>query len=90
MLDVSPLLPSLRAMQIKFSKSATAALAVVVFTGAAFAHPGHSMSDPVAELSQPLAGTDHFAAFLALTTVLLVALRLLVNSRAAKKEAARK
>ena len=89
-LDVSPLLPSLRAMQIKFSKSATAALAAVISTGADFAHPGHSTADPVAELSQPLAGADHFAAFVALTTILLLALRGLVNRRAAKMETERK
>ena len=77
-------------MQIRFSKSATAVLAAIISTGAAFAHPGHSTADPVAELSQPLAGADHFAAFLALTTILLLALRVLVNWRAAKKETARK
>ena len=90
MLDVSPLLPSLRAMQIKLSKSVAGTIAGVVSISVAFAHPGHSTADPVAELSQPLAGADHFAAFLALTTILLLALRGLVNHRAAKKEAARK
>jgi hydrogenase/urease accessory protein HupE len=58
-------------MQIKLSKSVAGTIAGIVSISVAFAHPGHSTTDPVAELSQPLAGADHFAAFLALMTVLL-------------------
>jgi hypothetical protein len=44
----------------------------------------------VAQVSQPLAGADHFAAFVALTAILLFSLRAAVNYRAAKKQTARK
>lgn len=77
-------------MQMKFSKFA-AVLVAGIFSGAmASAHPGHAPTDPVAQVSQPLAGADHFAAFLALTSILLFALRTLVKLRAPQKQKARK
>lgn len=77
-------------MQMKFSKS-VAVLVAGIFSGAmASAHPGHAPTDPVAQVSQPLAGADHFAAFLALTTILLLTVRAVVKHRAAKMKTARK
>ena len=77
-------------MQIKFSKF-VAVLMVGIFSSLmASAHPGHAPTDPVAQISQPLAGADHFAAFLALTSILLLTLRGVIKHQAAKKETARK
>lgn len=67
-------------MQTMFSKWA-AVLIVVMSVFHAAAHPGHLPSDFTAEVSQPLAGPDHFVAFIALTSVLLVVLRLVLNRR---------
>ena len=74
-------------MQMNFSKSVAALLVGVLSTAVASAHPGHAPSDVVAEVSQPLAGLDHFVAFLALTSVLLLTLRLVVKARQAKQSA---
>ena len=76
-------------MQIKLSKSVAGIFAGAVSIGPAFAHPGHAPTDTAAQLAHPFAGADHFAVFLALTTVLLLTLRAVVNYRAAKKETAR-
>jgi hydrogenase/urease accessory protein HupE len=70
-------------MQIKCS-AAVGILAGVLLANAAVAHPGHGPTDLAAQVSQPLAGADHFAAFLALTSVLLVALRIVLKHRRAK------
>jgi hydrogenase/urease accessory protein HupE len=51
----------------------------------ASAHPGHAPTDVAAEISQPLAGPDHFVAFVALSSVLLVALRFALKRRDAAK-----
>ena len=85
MLDLCGSFLSLRPMQIKFSKSVAVVFAGIISTGAAFAHPGHAPTDVVAEVSQPLAGVDHLVAFLALTSVLLLALRLVVKVRHARR-----
>ena len=53
-------------------------------TQLALAHPGHAPTDVAAEISQPLAGPDHFIAFIVLTSVLLVAARFAVKIRCAK------
>ena len=90
MLDVSSVLPSLRAMQMKLSKSLLGVFAGILTSSAVFAHPGHAPTDTVAQLAHPFAGADHFAAFLALTTVLLLVLRAAAKYRASKREAARK
>ena len=77
-------------MQMKLSRS-VAVLVAGIFSGVMVsAHPGHAPTDPVAQVSQPLAGADHFAAFLALTSILLLTLRGVVKHRAAKKAMARK
>ena len=77
-------------MQMKFSKFAAVLVVGIVSVMMVSAHPGHALTDPVAQVSQPLAGADHFAAFLALTSILLLALRAGVKHQAAKKETARK
>lgn len=76
-------------MQIKFSKLAATIFAAMIFTGATFAHPGHAPTDPVAQISEPLAGVDHFAAFVALSAILLLVLRGLVKRRSAVVERVR-
>ena len=79
-------------MQMNFSKSAAGVGAGMFLAAVAFAHPGHAPTDVVAEVSQPLAGVDHFAAFLALTVILLLALRAVVKyrtQRAAKMQKVR-
>jgi hypothetical protein len=83
-------LPSLPAMQMKFSKSVATLVAAMISVSLASAHPGHAPTDPVAQVSQPLAGADHFAAFLALTSILLLTVRAVRKHRADKKETARK
>lgn len=77
-------------MQMKFSKFAAVLVAGIFSSVMLSAHPGHAPVDPVAQVSQPLAGADHFAAFLALTSILLLTVRAVVKNRAAKKEMARK
>ena len=70
-------------MQTKFSKT-VAALFAGMFVSTAGAHPGHSPADLTAEVSQPLAGLDHFLVFVAFTSVLLVALRFVLKACAAR------
>lgn len=77
-------------MQMKLSRSMAVLVAGMFSSVMVSAHPGHAPADPVAQVSQPLAGADHFAAFLALTTILLLTVRAVVKHRAAKKEMARK
>ena len=69
-------------MRIKFS--AAGILAGLFLANVAVAHPGHGPTDLAAQVSQPLAGADHFAAFIALTSVLLLALRIVLKHRRAK------
>lgn len=90
MLDVSRLLPSLRAMQMKLSKFATSMIAGIVSSGTAFAHPGHAPTDTVAQLAHPFAGTDHFAVFAVFSSLLLLTLRALIKRQTAKRQTARK
>jgi hydrogenase/urease accessory protein HupE len=71
-------------MRIKFGRLSTAILAGSFLANIAVAHPGHESTDLAAQLSQPLAGADHFAAFIALTSVLLLALRIVVKCRRAR------
>lgn len=71
-------------MQTKFSKSAAVMFAGIFLSTIASAHPGHAPTDVVAEVSQPLAGPDHLVAFVALTSVLLVALWFVVRARAVR------
>ena len=74
---------------MKLMKVATI-LAGISLANIASAHPGHSPTDVAAQVTQPFAGADHFVAFLALTSVLLVAFRVLAKSRVAATEKARK
>ena len=77
-------------MQTKFSKL-TAVLITGIFSNVLIsAHPGHAPTDPVAQVLQPLAGADHFAAFLALTSIVLLTLRAVLKHRAAQRATARK
>ena len=76
-------------MRIKCSKLMAGILAGVLGNAAALAHPGHSPADLSAELSQPFAGPDHFLAFTALAATLLIALRLVLRSQAARREQVR-
>lgn len=71
-------------MQMKFSNW-VAALLAGMFVSTATAHPGHSPTDLAAEVSQPLAGPDHLIAFLGLTSVLLIALRMVIKARASRE-----
>ena len=71
-------------MRIQFSTTVAVLLAGVFLTNIATAHPGHGPTDVIAQVSQPLAGADHFAAFLALTSVLLLVLRMVLKFRRAK------
>ena len=71
-------------MRIKFSAVAKGILAAACWANAAAAHPGHGPTDLAAQVSQPLAGADHFAAFLALTSILLLMVRITLKSRLAK------
>ncbi|HEY0550459.1 MAG TPA: HupE/UreJ family protein [Verrucomicrobiae bacterium] len=71
-------------MRIKFSSSLAAIIGGIFLANIAAAHPGHNPTDLAAQVSQPLAGADHFAAFLALTSILLLALRFALKRRSAK------
>jgi hydrogenase/urease accessory protein HupE len=77
-------------MQMKLSRSVAVLVAGILSNVMVSAHPGHAPTDPVAQVTQPLAGADHFAAFLALTTILLLTLHGVMKHRAAKKQTARK
>lgn len=72
-------------MQKYFSKFGAA----LFITTVASAHPGHSPGDLVAQVSQPLAGPDHLAAFVVLATALLGVLAAVLKHRARAKEKAR-
>jgi len=74
-------------MRNKFSTMAVI-LAGSFLANIAVAHPGHGPTDLAAQVSRPLAGADHFAAFIALTSVLLLALRIVVKYRRAKLQPA--
>jgi hydrogenase/urease accessory protein HupE len=65
-------------------KSVLAILAGTFVANLASAHPGHSPADVAAEVSQPFAGADHFVVFIALASMLLLALRLVLSVRNAK------
>jgi len=71
-------------MRITFSRLAAAALAGISSVATVSAHPGHASTDIAAQVAQPFAGPDHFVAFVALTSVLLLALRAFVKARAAR------
>jgi hypothetical protein len=71
-------------MQTKRNKLATAVFAGFLLTNMASAHPGHAPTDLAAQLTFPFAGADHFIVFAALTSVLLVGLRLVLMFRNAK------
>jgi hydrogenase/urease accessory protein HupE len=71
-------------MRIKFSSSWAAIIGGIFLANIAAAHPGHGPNDLAARVSQPLAGADHFVAFIALSSVLLIALRLAVKAREAR------
>jgi len=71
-------------MRIKCSLSWAITLVGILLANIAVAHPGHGPGDLAAQVSQPLAGVDHFVAFLALTSVLLLALRMILKCRRAK------
>jgi hydrogenase/urease accessory protein HupE len=66
------------------SKSVAGILAGTFLAQFASAHPGHQPTDVVAQVSQPLAGPDHFVAFAVLTSVLLVAFRFVLKAREAR------
>ena len=68
-------------MQTKFRKSVPVILAGIFLTGIASAHPGHAPTDLAANISEPLAGVDHFAVFAALVSILLVGLRFCLSFR---------
>jgi hydrogenase/urease accessory protein HupE len=72
-------------MQTKSSSAAVGSLAGILWTTAASAHPGHSPTDLAAEVSQPLAGPDHLLAFVALTSILLIAFRCALKLRNGRK-----
>ena len=69
--------------------SATLAVAGLALANVVSAHPGHSPTDVRAELSQPFAGPDHLLAFGLLASALLIALRIVLRSRAGWKQEAR-
>jgi hydrogenase/urease accessory protein HupE len=77
-------------MQMKISKSVAGIFAGTFLPIIASAHPGHAPSDVAAEVLQPLAGADHFVAFVALTSILLIAFRFVLKAINAKRRSARK
>ena len=77
-------------MQMKLNQWVAGILAGVFLTTITSAHPGHSPTDAVAEISQPLAGLDHLLAFIALTSLVLMAVRLGIKARDAKRDGARR
>ena len=76
-------------MQKYFSKFGAALGAALFVTTLASAHPGHAPGDVVAQVSQPLAGPDHLAAFLMLASALLGLLAVMLKHRAAARQKAR-
>lgn len=77
-------------MQMKLTKPVAGILAGMFLATTASAHPGHSPTDVVAEVSQPLAGLDHLLAFVALASILLVAVQLGLKLREARRARARR
>ena len=71
-------------MRIKFSRALAAIPMGILLANSAAAHPGHEPTNLAAQVSQPLAGADHFVAFLALASVLLIALRLVLKAHEAR------
>jgi hydrogenase/urease accessory protein HupE len=63
------------------SKAGAGIFAATFIVNLASAHPGHDVTNVAAEVSQPLAGADHLFAFVALTSTLLFALRLILKAR---------
>jgi hypothetical protein len=88
-LDLSRSIPSFCAMQKYFSKSGVALVAALFITAAASAHPGHAPGDVVAQVSQPLAGPDHLAAFVVLVAALMGLLAVLLKHRSSAKQKTR-
>lgn len=76
-------------MQKYFSKFTAVSGSILLVTILASAHPGHAPGDVVAQLSEPLAGTDHLMAFVVLASVLLGALALMLRRPASTKQKAR-
>ncbi len=74
-------------MRNKFSTTA-AILTGSFLANIAGAHPGHGPTDLAAQVSQPLAGADHLAAFVALTSILLLVLRTVLKRQRAKLDSA--
>ena len=68
-------------MQMKLSRWFAGIVGIVSTVGIASAHPGHAPTDLAAQISQPFAGLDYFLVFVALTSVLLVGLRVAVKLR---------
>jgi hypothetical protein len=71
-------------MQTMFSNGFAGVWAGILLAGGASAHPGHAPTDAVAQISAPWAGPDHFVAFLALASVLLLAMRTLWKWKAGR------
>jgi hydrogenase/urease accessory protein HupE len=67
-------------MQTMFSRLA-GILSGLLLASAASAHPGHAPTDVTAQVTQPFAGLDHFLAFVALTSALLVVLKMVLKWR---------
>jgi hydrogenase/urease accessory protein HupE len=75
-------------MQINFRKSIAAAAIGMLVPALVSAHPGHTPADLSAQVSEPLAGPDHFLVFVALSAVLLMVLRILLKARGAAGKSA--
>ncbi len=71
-------------MQTKFSHSTVGVLVGLFVATIASAHPGHAPTNLAAQISQPFAGADHLAAFVALTVALLLGLRVALKVRNGK------
>ena len=76
-------------MRELLSRPAAGILLGTLMTNGALAHPGHALTDVVAEVSQPAAGLDHLLAFIVLAATLLFALRVAFKLRRAKRMEAR-
>lgn len=75
-------------MQMNFRKSIAAAAIGMLVPALVSAHPGHAPVDLSAQVSEPLAGPDHFLAFVALSALLLMVLRILLKTRGAARKPA--
>ena len=69
-------------MQMNLSKSIAAAAIGMLVPALVSAHPGHA-GNLSAQVSEPLAGPDHILAFVALSALLLMVLRILLKARGA-------